>query len=169
MTFVIKKYKTKANEIALTINPCCASLLFIASTMKSEKKFRKFFENSIGLMSLRDLEGNLLAVNEEGRKSLLYTKEEVQNLNLFQLVNPEDKLLMEEYLIRIQKEKRDKGLMVLNAKDGSKVYWMYHNMLEVDDQGKLYVVSTALNITERILLEKKYKLKSNGYIPSKRK
>lgn len=108
-------------------------------------------------MSLHDLEGNLLAVNEEGRKSLLYTKEEVQNLNLFQLVNPEDKLLMEEYLIRIQKEKRDKGLMVLNAKDGSKVYWMYHNMLEVDDQGKLYVVSTALNITERILLEKKYK------------
>lgn len=123
----------------------------------SEKKFRKFFENSIGLMSLHDLKGNLLAVNEEGRKSLLYSENEVKNLSLYQLVDDDKKHLITEYLERIQREKEAKGMMVLNAKDGTKVYWMYHNMLEVDDKGDNYVVNTALNITKRILLEKEFK------------
>ena len=123
----------------------------------SERKFRKFFENSIGLMSLHDLNGNLLEVNKEGRISLGYSKEEVKSLNLFQLVNPDEKHLITNYLERIVKNKEDKGLMVLNAKDGSRVYWMYNNSLEIDEKGDLYVVNTALNITERILLENENK------------
>jgi len=124
---------------------------------KSEKKFKKFFENSIGLMSLHDLQGNVLAVNEEGKKALQYTDAEVRKMNLFDLVEKNEKADLEKYLKQVATEKVSKGLMRLKAKDGSKLYWMYHNMLETDDNGELYVVSTALNITERILLEKKFK------------
>lgn len=123
----------------------------------SERKFKKFFENSIGLMSLHDLEGNLISVNEQGRNALQYSADEVNKINLFQLVNESEHDEISYYLEKIARDNEVKGIMRLNAKDGSKLYWMYHNMLETDENGQQYVVSTALNITERILLEKKYK------------
>lgn len=123
----------------------------------SEQKFKKFFENSIGLMSLHDLKGNMLAVNEQGRNALLYGEDEVSQMSLYSLVDESEKKDITKYLKTIAENRVAKGLMRLNAKDGSKLYWMYHNMLETDENGEPYVVSTALNITERILLEKKYK------------
>lgn len=123
----------------------------------SEQKFKKFFENSIGLMSLHDLKGNMLAVNEQGRNALMYREDEVSQMNLYSLVDESEQKDVTQYLETISKDKVAKGLMRLTAKDGSKLYWMYHNMLETDENGESYVVSTALNITERILLEKKFK------------
>ena len=51
--------------------------------------------------------------------------------------------------------------MILKKKSGEKVVWMYHNMLETDEEGKPYVVSTALNITEKVLMEKELLQKRN--------
>lgn len=151
------KYNTSKTEILCFGRNTTSEKRERKKLENSEKKFRKFFENSIGLMSLHDLEGNLLAVNEEGRKSLLYTEEEVKNLSLYQLINESDREHMTEYLNRIEREKEDKGMMILRAKDGSKVYWMYHNMLETDENGKLFVVNTALNVTKRVRLEKEFR------------
>ncbi|WP_177761655.1 response regulator [Flavobacterium sp. I3-2] len=123
----------------------------------SEQKFKKFFENSIGLMSLHDLKGSMIAVNEQGRNALLYGEDEVSQMSLYSLVDESEKEDIAKYLKAIAENRVAKGLMRLNAKDGTKLYWMYHNMLETDENGEPYVVSTALNITERILLEKKYK------------
>ncbi|WP_228438109.1 PAS domain S-box protein [Chryseobacterium sp. 6424] len=53
---------------------------------RSEKRFRTFFENAIGLMSMHDMEGNILAVNEKGREILKYSLEETKKLNLRDLV-----------------------------------------------------------------------------------
>ncbi|WP_312766181.1 response regulator [Epilithonimonas sp.] len=120
----------------------------------SERRFRSFFENAIGLMSMHDMEGNIIAVNEKGREILQYSAGEVATLNLRDLV-PEDHLLsLEKYLERINKNREDFGTMVLSTKDGAELVWMYHNLVEVDEDGKPYVVSTALNITERMSLEK---------------
>lgn len=52
----------------------------------SERRFRSFFENAIGLMSMHDMEGNIIAVNEKGRETLQYSAEEVERLNLKDLV-----------------------------------------------------------------------------------
>jgi PAS domain-containing protein len=55
----------------------------------SERRFRSFFENAIGLMSMHDLDGNILSVNEKGREILRYAKEEVKDLtsrNWFRLI-----------------------------------------------------------------------------------
>ena len=119
----------------------------------SERRFRNFFENGIGLMSMHDLEGNILEVNEKGRNLLKYSKDEVQGLNLKQLVPKHHLEGLHEYLERIKAKGEDSGMMILKSKDGEKIYWLYHNMLEKDVDGKTYVVSTALNMTERIQLE----------------
>lgn len=119
----------------------------------SERKFRNFFENAIGLMSMHDMEGNILAVNEKGRNLLKYSEEEAKHLNLKQLVPTHHLQAFDEYLKRILQNGEDSGMMILKSKDEEKIYWLYHNMLELDPEGKPYVVSTALNMTERIQLE----------------
>ncbi|MCE3076577.1 response regulator [Chryseobacterium gwangjuense] len=120
----------------------------------SERRFRNFFENAIGLMSMHDMEGNILAVNEKGREVLKYAKEEVTSLNLKDLVPADHLDLLNQYLQRVTSNKEDSGMMILQAKDGKQIYWMYHNMVETDETGSPYVVSTALNMTERIQLER---------------
>ncbi|KKX49948.1 ATP-binding protein [Sphingobacterium sp. IITKGP-BTPF85] len=99
------------------------------------------------------MEGNILAVNEKGRNLLKYSEEEAKHLNLKQLVPTHHLQAFDDYLKRILQNGEDSGMMILKSKDGHKIYWLYHNMLELDPEGKPYVVSTALNMTERIQLE----------------
>jgi len=120
----------------------------------SERRFRSFFENAIGLMSMHDMEGNILAVNEKGRETLHYSVDEVKNLNLRDLVPEHNWPSLNQYLDRINKNKEDIGTMILKAKNGVEQVWMYHNLVETDKEGKPYTLSTALNVTERMALEK---------------
>nr|WP_314498498.1 response regulator [uncultured Chryseobacterium sp.] len=120
----------------------------------SERRFRSFFENAIGLMSMHDMEGNILAVNEKGREMLHYSVDEVKNLNLRDLVPEYSWPSLSQYLDRINKNKEDFGTMILKAKNGVEQIWMYHNLVEIDKEGKPYTLSTALNVTERMTLEK---------------
>ncbi|MFC5871993.1 PAS domain S-box-containing protein [Chryseobacterium arachidis] len=120
----------------------------------SERRFRSFFENAIGLMSMHDMEGNILAVNEKGRETLHYSENEVKDLNLKDLVPEQNWPALEQYLERIKKNGEDFGNMILKTKEGEELIWMYHNLVELDEEGKPYVVSTALNVTERMTLEK---------------
>lgn len=120
----------------------------------SERRFRSFFENAIGLMSMHDMEGNIIAVNEKGRKTLHYSADEVKGLNLKDLVPKKNWPLLAEYIERINSNQEDLGTMILKSKEGEEMVWMYHNLVEIDKEGMPYVVSTALNVTERITLEK---------------
>jgi len=120
----------------------------------SERRFRSFFENAIGLMSMHDMEGNILAVNEKGRKTLQYSAEEVKTLNLKDLVPEKNWPLLAQYLENINGNLENMGTMILKSKEGEEMVWMYHNLVDTDKEGMPYVVSTALNITERMVLEK---------------
>lgn len=119
----------------------------------SERRFRSFFENAIGLMSMHDMDGNILAVNEKGREMLQYSIEEVKNLNLKDLVPEKNRPFLSQYLDRIKKNREDFGTMILKAKNGVEQIWMYHNLVETDEEVKPYIISTALNVTERMTLE----------------
>ncbi len=120
----------------------------------SEQRFRRFFENAIGLMSMHDMEGNILEVNKKGREILHYSEEEVEGLNLRDLVPEKNQKNLQEYLQYINQNKEHLGTMVLKTKEGEELIWMYHNRVELNKEGNPYVLSTALNITERMLLEK---------------
>ncbi len=121
---------------------------------RSEQRFRSFFENAIGLMSMHDMEGNILSVNEKGRETLKYSEEEACRLNLKDLVPKENWVALNEYLERIKENKEDSGVMKLCSKDDEELLWMYHSLVEIDEDGNPYVLSTALNVTERMSLEK---------------
>jgi len=120
----------------------------------SERRFRSFFENAIGLMSMHDMEGNILEVNKKGREILHYSEDEVSGLNLKNLVPEKNWELLDGYLQRINENKEDLGTMILKTKEGVELIWMYHNRVEINKEGKPYVLSTALNVTERMTLER---------------
>lgn len=120
----------------------------------SERRFRNFFENAIGLMTMHDMDGNILAVNEKGREALKYSKDEVKSLNLKDLIAQDHLANLKGYMEKVQMGQETSGMMVLQAKDGEQIYWMYHNNVETDENGKPYVMSTALNMSERIKLER---------------
>ncbi|MBW8361468.1 MAG: response regulator [Kaistella sp.] len=120
----------------------------------SERRFRSFFENAIGLMSMHDLDGNILAVNEKGRETLNYSIEETKRLNLKDMVPKKNWELLDQYLQRIKLNGEDLGTMILQTKEGEEMFWMYHNVVDTDEEGQRYVMSTSLNVTERMALEK---------------
>ena len=103
---------------------------------------------------MHDLQGNILSVNKKGRELLDYSEDEIKGLNLKDLVPEKNWPSLNDYLSRIATNKEDLGNMLLQKKNGEEVIWMYHNMLETDEEGKSYIISTALNVTERVTLEK---------------
>ena len=105
-------------------------------------------------MSMHDMQGNIIEVNEKGRDILKYKAEEVNGLNLRNLIPEERSSFIDAYLDRIAEHGEDSGMMILKRKDGEWIYWLYNNILEKDQDGNPYVVSSALNMTDRILLEK---------------
>jgi PAS domain S-box-containing protein len=120
----------------------------------SERRFRKFFEKAIGYMTMHDMNGKLLAVNEKGRQHLGYTSLELGQLRLQDLIPERFLGEYEKYIERIKVNKEDTGMMVLQNKEGEESYWLYNNLLERDSDQNSYVISTALNVTDHINLEK---------------
>ncbi|MES2284958.1 MAG: PAS domain S-box protein [Bacteroidota bacterium] len=125
--------------------------------LSSEKKHRVFFENSQGLMCTHDLKGNFFSINRAGASSIGYSVEEILQKNLFDLVPIEAKNLLQGYLDEIEKSGSSKGLMKIIHKNGTLKTWMYNNVISDRDDGSKFVIGTAVDITERISLEKELK------------
>ncbi|WP_313503550.1 response regulator [Kaistella carnis] len=120
----------------------------------SEKRYKKFFQNSIGLMGMHDLKGNILGINQKGLDLLNYSEDEVKGLNLKDFVPKKAWPALKEYLERIAENKEDIGNMLFQSKNDEELIWMYHNIVETDEEGQPYVVTSALNVTERMAFEK---------------
>jgi PAS domain S-box-containing protein len=122
--------------------------------MLSEERHRGFFEHSQGLMCTHDLKGRFLTVNPAGAQLLGYTAEEYLQKTLFDLVPAEYADVVRMYLKQIKEQGYFKGLMKVQHRDGSFRTWMYNNILSELMDGEKYVIGNAVDMTERILMEK---------------
>ncbi|RXF72150.1 PAS domain S-box protein [Arcticibacter tournemirensis] len=121
--------------------------------MISENKFRAFFENSQGLMCTHDLEGKLLTVNQAGAGLLGYTPEELTGKTLYSIIPDGQQDALTGYLEKIHAEGKANGLMHTLHKDGTVRIWVFNNVLEKSEDGGLYVIANAIDITRRHRLE----------------
>lgn len=123
----------------------------------SESKHRTFFENSQGLMCMHDMKGNFIEVNPAGAVSIGYSTEELQGKSLFDIIPQDDaKEALQTYLLAMERIGYANGIMRVVHKNGSIRNWMFNNIVTEGVNGK-YVIGTAVDITERVLLEKKLK------------
>lgn len=120
----------------------------------SERRFRKLFQYSLGLICTHDLDGLLLSVNPAAASSLGYTVAEMMGRNLEEFVDPRLHDNFRGYLARIAAEGSASGMLWLVGADGVTRIWQYHNVL--DDEGDApYVLGHAQDMTERLRHEEK--------------
>lgn len=126
----------------------------IAALEASDRRYRKLFQYSPGLICMHDHEGVLLSVNPAAAKSLGYSVGEMIGRPLTDFMAPAQRARFAEYLLRIMRKDSDAGMLQVIAKDGSEHVWQYHNVLDDDVDGDdPYVLGHALDVTERFRQE----------------
>ena len=126
----------------------------IAALEASDRRYRKLFQYSPGLICTHDHEGVLLSVNPAAAKSLGYSVGEMIGRPLTDFMRAEQRPRFAEYLLRIMRKDSDTGMLQVIAKDGSEHVWQYHNVLDDDVEGDdPYVLGHALDVTERFRQE----------------
>jgi len=123
---------------------------------KMQERHLTFFNNSQGIMSTHDMQGNLLHVNPAGAKMLGYTTEELEAKNLVDVLSPETRGNVKPYLKLLKENRRAEGLMTVISKQGEIKTWKYNNIL-ITDGDEEYAIGNALDITELIYIENELK------------
>jgi PAS domain S-box-containing protein len=118
-----------------------------------ESPYRRLVENSLGLMCVHDLAGFFLYVSPPAAHALGRTPEDMigRSLRGYLAASVED--LFDAYLDRIQRNRADSGLMLLQAKDGTEQIWEYRNVLLDVPGSSPRVYGHAIDVTERVRAE----------------
>lgn len=116
---------------------------------ESEQRYRDLVENSQGLICTHDLEGNLLSVNPAAASSLGYDPEQMVGLSLRDVLAPDVRNLLPEYLRAIRSQGVASGVMRAMSKSGEDRIWMYRNVLRREAGREPYVIGHAVDISEQ--------------------
>jgi diguanylate cyclase (GGDEF)-like protein/PAS domain S-box-containing protein len=114
----------------------------------SDRRFRKLFEYSLGLICTHDADGILLSVNPAAAHSLGYSIAELLGRSLADIMPPPRRAGFQGYLDRIFTGGSDSGVLELIGGDGNLRIWEYHNVLD-EDNDEPYVLGHAQDVTER--------------------
>ncbi len=128
---------------------------YIENEMRTaEKQYRSLFENSQHMICIHDLEGTIMSINPAGANAVGLFPEEIigRNINAFFWTKSQDEF--EKYLQTIIHNGKATGLMRLLVQDGESSVWLYNNILLNDPDGNPYVLSSNVEITSRIEMEK---------------
>lgn len=116
--------------------------------LASERRYRRLFEDSLGLMCTHDLQGRLLSLNEAAARSLGYEPDELRGAQLRDHLVAEVRPQFDRYLERVAQRGADEGLMLVLAKDGRVRAWKYRNVLITEPGTDDYVLGHAQDVTE---------------------
>lgn len=120
---------------------------------KSAVKYHQLFNHIQGIVSIQDLEGNILEVNKAGLQASGYSLEEAQQSDLYTLIAPEKHHKILGYLKTIQKHGEASGEMTVVKKSGERAVWYFMSTLSEDQAGNKQILCNALDITERKKLD----------------
>ncbi|WP_159094099.1 sensor domain-containing diguanylate cyclase, partial [Xanthomonas fragariae] len=119
----------------------------------SERKFRKMFQYSLGLIFTHDMDGRLVSVNPAAARSLGRSVDDMEGRYLLEFVRPEHHAAVRGYLSRMVLDGQDAGVIELIAGDGSLRHWQYRNVLDVESDATI-VLAHAQDITNQHQQEK---------------
>jgi diguanylate cyclase (GGDEF)-like protein/PAS domain S-box-containing protein len=126
----------------------------IEALAESEQRFRRLFQNSLGLICTHDLDGVILSINLAAARTLGYRVAEMMGRPLAEFMRSELLVAFAQYLDRVRSNGEDSGVLELLSKDGTRHTWQYNNMLDTTGP-ETYVLGHAQDITERRDLERR--------------
>ena len=120
----------------------------------SEKLFRTLFENSQGFICTHALDGQILSINQAGAAIFGLQPQNLIGQNFKTLLGKDVSARFENYLETIKKHKQAAGILKVSDKAANSHYLLYRNTLYQEAGKELYVIASAQDITERIVIEK---------------
>ncbi len=122
----------------------------------SEEKYKTLIETSSDMIFTVDLKGNFLFTNQAFEKSLGYSAEEMQKINGFNLVHPEDlEKVREQFAALVEGKSVDNMEYKYKARDGSYVSILNNASPVLDSEGNVVAaLGVARDITARKRAEK---------------
>jgi PAS domain S-box-containing protein len=120
-----------------------------AELHRSEDRFKRLFDHSLGLIWIHDLSGLLLSANPAAAFALGIGPDDVAGRNLEDFLAPTMRSEMNRYLNRIQNFGEDSGYLTVLTRSGAKRMWFYRNLLVREDGSAPYVVGNAMDVTEQ--------------------
>lgn len=126
---------------------------------QSEKRFRELVDTSPDAITLVDLKGKIMVVNNRSIQQLGYEEQELIGMNALELFTPDHKKIAIEKMAETIKLGRLRNIELnLRRKDGSSVPVEMNTALIYDDEGNPDgFMATIRNITERKKAEKMHK------------
>ncbi len=121
---------------------------------ENEDRYRDLVDNSKELVSTYDLDGNFLTVNETTVRVTGYSRESLLKMNLADLVVPEFRHLVPQYLKSIQADGHTSGIMRIQTASGERRTWEHNTTLRTEGVAVPVVRGMAMDITDRLRSEK---------------
>lgn len=123
----------------------------------SQKRYEDLIKHNQALICTHDINGKILSLNPASLKALKYEHEsELVDKSLAMLFDAKDIEAFKSYIKCIQDNGEASGVMRVVSKDGDIMYWVYKNYLVREDDFA-YVVGSAQDISDRILIERELK------------
>jgi PAS domain S-box-containing protein len=121
---------------------------------QSEERYRDLFENANDLIYTHDLSGNFTSLNKTGEKITGYTRDEALEMNIAQVVVPEQLEKARQMIARKQSEDVPTVYEIdINSKDGRRVPLELSTRLIYQDNHPVGVQGIARDVTERRRVE----------------
>ena len=130
---------------------------------ESEERFRTVLENLPGSVSVHDLEGNHLMVNDEACAVTGYTREELYNMTLMDAAGPEFHYDDARKLWDGMRLGTSQSLDVLSRRKNGSVYDSEVHLTKIMLEGEPVLLSLIFDVTERKKWEEALK-KSEMYL-----
>lgn len=120
----------------------------------SEEKFRSIVQNAADLICNYDVSGNIIYFNPSFQKVLGYTKTEIKNYKIFDLLNKEFKNQSNIDLLNFDSLKNQSLELVFNKKDKERIYLLGNIFPSYDiDNTIKYFNGIFTDITEKKIAE----------------
>ena len=120
-----------------------------------EARYQHIVAGTQGLICTHDMDGVLLSINPTACELLGYDSSEIIGRNLRDFLSPSRREYFHIFLERISLNAVDKGILLLNARDGRELTFQYHNIKITQNVEKPYVLGHAYDITELTELQQK--------------
>ncbi|NLV27145.1 MAG: PAS domain S-box protein [Methanomicrobiales archaeon] len=118
----------------------------------SEMRFRNIFNNVNDSILIYDLDGKIIEVNEIACRTLMYSREELLNRCIWELVKPEEQEIFKKKIQEIIRLGQIFFESTLNTKNEKPVP-LEVNARKIICNGKQVILSVGRDISERVLAE----------------
>jgi len=147
-----REHHAEGSRLIGAVQDVTEQRLAVEALAQSESRYRRLFQHSLGLICTHALDGTITSVNPAASHSLGRPEAELIGCSLATIIPEQKRAQFDAYLARITEHQSDSGMMELVAQDGSRRFWAYHNVMDVEADPP-YVLGHAQDITTQYIQE----------------